>query len=275
MRIWPGKPYPLGATWDGEGVNFALLSEHAEQVEVCLFDSADASQELCRVQLPEQTDRIWHGYLPDVRPGQAYGYRVDGPYEPAEEHRFNPAKVLLDPYAKALVRNVAAGGIAEGASTITQQYVKQAFLTPEQTLGRKVQEAIYATQLEQRLTKDEILELYLNRTYFGLYSLFKDLDVELETACKYRNFLKKELAEKYQTRAQRARISNAVVRARAACRVSGVCADAIAKRTRAARAAVGRNRKSNRARVCACRRSVHQHVGRPTRREHYRTTRGL
>jgi len=100
-RIWPGRPYPLGATWDGEGVNFALFSEHAEQVELCLFD-ASGRQELQRIRLPEQTDLVWHGYLPEARPGLLYGYRVYGPYEPERGHRFNPKKLLLDPYAKAI-----------------------------------------------------------------------------------------------------------------------------------------------------------------------------
>jgi isoamylase len=97
--IWPGKPYPLGATWDGEGVNFALFSEHAEKVELCLFD-ATGRRETHRVQLREQTDQVWHCYLPEARPGLIYGYRVYGPYDPAKGLRFNPHKLLLDPYAK-------------------------------------------------------------------------------------------------------------------------------------------------------------------------------
>jgi isoamylase len=104
MRIWPGRPYPLGATWDGRGVNFALYSEGAEKVELCLFDSADAAKESTRIVMPEHTNMIWHAYLPEVRPGQAYGYRVYGPYEPAKGHRFNANKLLLDPYAKAIAR---------------------------------------------------------------------------------------------------------------------------------------------------------------------------
>ena len=104
MRVWPGRPYPLGATWDGAGVNFALFSEHATKVELCLFDSADAPSESQRITLPEQTDQVWHGYLPDVLPGQLYGYRVHGPYDPEEGHRFNPHKIVLDPYAKAIGR---------------------------------------------------------------------------------------------------------------------------------------------------------------------------
>ncbi|HWB08171.1 MAG TPA: glycogen debranching protein GlgX [Pirellulales bacterium] len=106
MRIWPGRPYPLGATWDGSGVNFTLYSENATKVELCLFDSVDDKQESFRVALKEQTDMVWHGYLPDVRPGHLYGFRVHGPYEPSKGHRFNPNKVLLDPYAKAIGRDV-------------------------------------------------------------------------------------------------------------------------------------------------------------------------
>lgn len=102
--IWPGAPYPLGATWDGQGVNFALFSEHASAVELCLFDSPDATNEVERIRLPEQTDRVWHVYLPALQPGQAYGYRIYGPYDPARGLRFNPAKLLVDPYAKAIIR---------------------------------------------------------------------------------------------------------------------------------------------------------------------------
>jgi glycogen operon protein len=105
-RVRPGAPYPLGATWDGHGVNFALFSEHATKVELCLFDSVEARAESRRVPLAEQTDMVWHAYLPDVHPGQLYGYRVSGPYEPGDGHRFNSAKVLMDPYAKAIARQV-------------------------------------------------------------------------------------------------------------------------------------------------------------------------
>ncbi len=109
MRVWPGRPYPRGATWDGIGVNFAVFSEHATKVELCLFDSADAKKETERIPLPEQTDLIWHGYFPDIRPGQLYGYRVHGPYEPAAGMRFNPNKVLFDPYGKAVGRDLTWG----------------------------------------------------------------------------------------------------------------------------------------------------------------------
>jgi len=100
--VWPGRPYPRGAHWDGEGVNFALFSEHAEKVELCLFDE-NGENEVQRVELPEYTDQVWHGYLPEARPGQLYGYRVHGPYRPEHGHRFNPNKLLIDPYARAIV----------------------------------------------------------------------------------------------------------------------------------------------------------------------------
>jgi isoamylase len=106
MRIWPGRPYPLGATWDGAGVNFALFSENATAVDLCLFDEADAPQEAHRIRLEECSDHVWHVYLPEVRPGQHYGYRVHGLYEPEAGHRFNPAKVLFDPYAKAIAGTI-------------------------------------------------------------------------------------------------------------------------------------------------------------------------
>ena len=103
-KILPGKPYPLGASWDGEGVNFALFSDHAQKVELCLFDSPDAKHESEIFALPERTHRVWHGYVLGLRPGQLYGYRVHGSYEPDKGHRFNSHKVLLDPYAKAIGR---------------------------------------------------------------------------------------------------------------------------------------------------------------------------
>jgi len=109
-RVQPGVPYPLGATWDGRGVNFAVFSEHADRVELCLFDEGDANLEVERIALPERTSDVWHGYLPGVSPGQRYGYRVHGPYAPNQGHRFNPNKLLLDPYAKAI------SGVVSGAS---------------------------------------------------------------------------------------------------------------------------------------------------------------
>jgi glycogen operon protein len=105
ISVWPGRPYPLGASWDGEGVNFALFSERAEKVELCLFDER-GRRELARIELQEHTDQVWHCYLPEARPGLLYGYRVHGPYKPQEGHRFNPNKLLLDPYAKGIVGNL-------------------------------------------------------------------------------------------------------------------------------------------------------------------------
>ena len=105
MKLWPGKPYPLGATWDGAGVNFSLFSENATKVELCLFDRNDDRREI-RIPMREQTHQVWHVYLPEVRAGQFYGYRVHGPYEPQQGHRFNPAKLVLDPYSKAITRTI-------------------------------------------------------------------------------------------------------------------------------------------------------------------------
>lgn len=107
-RLEPGAPYPLGARWDGLGVNFALFSDHATRVVLCLFD-AEGRRELARLDLPERTDGVWHGYLRGAGPGLVYGFRVHGPYDPRAGHRFNPAKLLLDPYAQALVGTLKHG----------------------------------------------------------------------------------------------------------------------------------------------------------------------
>ncbi len=106
MKIWPGKPYPLGATWDGAGVNFSIFSENATAIDLCLFDWPEGKREIARIRMPEQTDQIWHVYLPEARPSQLYGYRVHGPYAPEAGHRFNPAKLLLDPYTKAIAGTI-------------------------------------------------------------------------------------------------------------------------------------------------------------------------
>jgi glycogen operon protein len=106
--VWRGRPYPLGATWDGAGVNFALFSKHAERVELCLFEPK-GRRELERVELRERSDFIWHCYLPEARPGQLYAYRVQGPYEPARGHRFDSGRTLLDPYARLIRGRIAAG----------------------------------------------------------------------------------------------------------------------------------------------------------------------
>jgi glycogen operon protein len=103
--VWPGTPYPRGATWDGQGVNFSLFSQHADKVELCLFDSK-GRREVNRITLTEQTDQVWHCYLPEARPGLLYGYRVHGPYRPELGHRFNAHKLLIDPYARSLFGQV-------------------------------------------------------------------------------------------------------------------------------------------------------------------------
>ncbi len=104
LRLKQGRPYPLGATPDSGGVNFALFSAHAEKVELCLFDKKGLRED-ARLVLPEWTDEVWHGYLPDAAPGLLYGYRVHGPYDPFNGHRFNPNKLLIDPYARALTKS--------------------------------------------------------------------------------------------------------------------------------------------------------------------------
>ena len=105
-RIWPGNPYPLGATYDGVGFNFAVFSEEGQRVELCLFDSAESATERERIELPEKTAHVFHGYLPALKPGQAYGYRVHGPWAPRAGLRFNPYKLLVDPYAQAIANEV-------------------------------------------------------------------------------------------------------------------------------------------------------------------------
>ena len=100
MGVSAGQPYPLGAAWDGAGANFAIFSENATAVELCLFDGPDDAEESARIPITQCTDGVWHVYCAEVRPGQLYGYRVHGPYAPQEGNRFNPNKLLLDPYAK-------------------------------------------------------------------------------------------------------------------------------------------------------------------------------
>jgi len=107
-RLREGSPFPLGATWTGLGVNFALFSATATKVELCLFDD-QGEKEIERIELPEYTDEVWHGFVPDARPGTIYGYRVHGPYEPENGHRYNPNKLVLDPYAKAVVGQLRFG----------------------------------------------------------------------------------------------------------------------------------------------------------------------
>ena len=106
MRAWPGKPYPQGATWDGEGTNFSIFSEHADGVELCLFDNPSDAEPSHVIELHDRTNLNWHCYLPDVRPGQLYGYRVHGRWEPMQGHRFNANKLLIDPYAKSVAGSI-------------------------------------------------------------------------------------------------------------------------------------------------------------------------
>ena len=106
ITIYPGSPYPLGSRWDGNGVNFALYAENATGVDLCLFDAPTGKSETTRIKVKEVTHQVWHVYIPDLKPGQLYGYRVYGPYEPENGHRFNPNKVLIDPYAKAIAGRV-------------------------------------------------------------------------------------------------------------------------------------------------------------------------
>ena len=101
-QVWPGRAFPLGATWDGEGTNFALFSEHADGVELLLFESGDTEESSASIPMQVKDAFVWHAYLPGVGPPQLYAYRVQGPYDPERGHRFNPSKVLLDPYAKAI-----------------------------------------------------------------------------------------------------------------------------------------------------------------------------
>ncbi len=198
----PGAPYPLGATWDGKGVNFSLFSENATHVELCVFESEHASKETHRIALTERTNRIWHVYLPDARPGLLYGYRVHGPYEPAAGHRFNPAKVLVDPYAKAIARTIrwddALFGyrVGQPSDDSTTDFRDNAALAP---LARVVDPAftwggdrhpntpwhdtiIYETHVKGLTARHPDVEPRLRGTYSGLASepvirYLKDLGV--------------------------------------------------------------------------------------------------
>jgi isoamylase len=106
IKTYPGDPYPLGATWDGQGINFALFADNATGVELCLFNSIKDETELVRIRMNERSHQVWHIYIPDLRPGQLYGYRVHGPFDPKNGHRFNPSKLLIDPYAKAIAGTI-------------------------------------------------------------------------------------------------------------------------------------------------------------------------
>src|SRR5215212_1367463 len=101
-KVYPGQPYPLGATWDGEGVNFAVFAENAAGMDLCLFNSLDSKNEEDRIRLTEVSHHVWHIYIPGLQPGQLYGYRAHGSYDPLNGLRYNPNKLLIDPYAKAI-----------------------------------------------------------------------------------------------------------------------------------------------------------------------------
>lgn len=106
LKVYPGSPYPLGATWDGNGINFALYAENAQGVDLCLFETTEDELESVKVRVNEVSHHVWHVYVPDLKPGQLYGYRVYGPYDPQSGHRFNPHKLLIDPYAKAIAGSI-------------------------------------------------------------------------------------------------------------------------------------------------------------------------
>ncbi|MCB1757615.1 MAG: glycogen debranching enzyme GlgX, partial [Gammaproteobacteria bacterium] len=118
-KIESGSPYPLGASWDGSGVNFAIFSANADRVELCLFDPT-GRREIARHALPENTNQVWHGYLPYAGPGTLYGYRVHGPFEPEYGHRFNPNKLLLDPYARQYHGSIRWSDTVNGYKTGTK-----------------------------------------------------------------------------------------------------------------------------------------------------------
>src|SRR6266498_3245116 len=108
--VWPGQAYPLGATLMPDGVNFAIFAEHATSVDICLFDSPEAPKESSKLRLTDRTDGVWHGFIPGLKAGQLYGVRTHGSYKPTQGHRFNAAKLLLDPYARAIPECVVVDG---------------------------------------------------------------------------------------------------------------------------------------------------------------------
>jgi isoamylase len=185
VTIWPGVPYPLGARWDGRGTNFALFSDHATAVDLCLFDE-DGHE--ARVPMREQTALIWHTYLPGIGPGQRYGYRVDGPYEPASGHRFNRAKLLIDPYAMAIEGQVdwdpAVFGYPLGADDTEPDQRDSAPHVPKSIVGNPFfdwgadlhprtpwsETVIYETHVRGLTMQHPEIEPELRGTYAGLAS---------------------------------------------------------------------------------------------------------
>ena len=117
-QVYPGEPYPLGATWDGEGVNFAVFAENAAGMDLCLFDTLESKNEEERIRLNEVSHHVWHAYIPGLKPGQLYGYRAYGSYEPMNGLRYNPNKLLIDPYAKAISSPVRWNDAGEAAESV-------------------------------------------------------------------------------------------------------------------------------------------------------------
>ncbi len=177
LRVWRGNPYPLGATWDGLGVNFAIFSENAEQVDLCLFDADGGNEQ--RIRLNEQTDLVWHCYLPDGRPGQRYGYRMHGAYDPGAGHRFNPAKLLIDPYAKRIDGAVdwddALFGYRIGADEDEPDDRDSASFVPKSVVVNHAFVWGDDTQLRTPLDRTLIYEVHVK----GFTQLHPDVPVEL------------------------------------------------------------------------------------------------
>src|SRR6059036_2318003 len=180
VRTFLGHPYPLGATWMGNGVNFGLFSETAASVELCLFENIEATDEYVRIPIKERTDQVWHVFLPDARPGQLYGFRVSGPYEPERGLRFNSSKLLLDPYAKAIAGEVTwademfgyvVGGKGED---LTQDFRDDAWGVPKSV----VIDAAFDWQGDKRLRiplhRSVIYEVHVK----GLSKLWHDVPEE-------------------------------------------------------------------------------------------------
>jgi len=177
LRVWRGNPYPLGATWDGSGVNFAIFSENAEQVDLCLFDADGGNEQ--RIRLNEQTDLVWHCYLPDGRPGHRYGYRMHGAYDPGAGHRFNPAKLLIDPYAKRIDGAVdwddALFGYRIGADEDEPDDRDSASFVPKSVVVNHAFVWGDDTQLRTPLDRTLIYEVHVK----GFTQLHPDVPVEL------------------------------------------------------------------------------------------------
>lgn len=173
--INPGKPDELGAVYDGKGVNFALFSAHATKVELCLFDD-DGKTELQRVELPKKSGDIWHGYIPDLKPGQVYGYRVHGAYAPEEGHRFNPNKLVLDPYAREIVGKVQWRGALEDPDIDSAPYTVKARVTKslipktKRTTAPHDSSVIYELHLKGYTKTDETVDAALRGTAAGFAS---------------------------------------------------------------------------------------------------------